>query len=118
MVQCEHFIYGQFDGLGYRTIKSAGLDHLITRKSLRHLQDLKGRSPIQTLLPLEKCVAVTYLHNNKKDEMGRKTVWNHTIVISIEDYFRFNPPTMFEPHFIRCMSNPYGTLKPLKVETK
>jgi len=117
MVDCEHFIYGQFDGLGYRTIKSQHLDQMISHKSLRHLQNLKGPNPIQTLLP-EDVVAITFLHSHKKDEMGRKTVWNHTIILSIEDYFRLNPPTMFKSHFIREMQNPHGTLKPLKVETK
>lgn len=117
MIHCEHFIYGQFNGLGYRTIKSAHLDQIIGSKSLRHLKNLKGPNPIQTLLP-EQVVAITFLHYDKKDEMGRKTVWNHTIVLSIQDYFKLNPPSLFEPHFIREMQNPYGTLNPLEVETK
>jgi len=116
MVLCEHFIYGQFNGLGYRTIKSANLHQIISSRSLRHLKNLNGRSPIQTLLP-EQVVAVTFLRNDT-DEYGRKTMWNHTILISIQDYFNLNPADFFERYFIREMQNPYGTLKPLKVKTK
>jgi len=73
----------------------------------------------QTWLP-EGYIAISFIQNGE-DEYNRETVWNHTMLLTVEDYFKLHRSVdnkLFESHFIREMQNPYGTLKPLKVETK
>lgn len=111
----EHFLYGAFNGVGIRLVKSPGVDQILSRKSLTYLLRLDGESPIQTLTP-ENYVAVTYLRNDK-DEYDRRTTWNHTILVPMRDFFTLNPPTMFNPYFISELSEPPVSLKPLKVKT-
>ena len=79
--RCEQFYRWHFNGLGYRLIKSPGVDDLISKKSLRYLTRLNGDKTVQTLCP-ENVVAITKVKKGE-DEYGRETVLNHTILISI-----------------------------------
>jgi len=112
-IKCEQFIYGHFNGIGYRFIRTPNLTQKLSKKSIGYLKNLKGNSIVQTLLP-ENIVAVTHL-NYGKDEYGRKTVWNHTILVSMNDYFDLHPPTLFEPLFIKNLEKPIEILEPVKV---
>lgn len=112
-MECEHFVYAPFNGVGYKLIKSSGVDNLITRKSLRHLKQLSGASPVQTWLP-EKVVAISYLAR-RKDDHGRDAVYNHTILVGIEDYFRLNPPHQFGNHFITTLDKNVSSLDSLVI---
>lgn len=112
LILCEHFIYGHRLGL----IKSSEVEQILTKKSIKHLCNLNGISPIQTWLP-EGYVAITYLRKDK-DNYGRDTLWNHTILISIQDYFKLHPPTQFEAYFIKSLSNPPRMLEPLRIQEK
>lgn len=113
MVRCEHFIYGHFDGLGIRLVKSEFVDELVSRKSLGYLKHLSKST--QTLLP-ENIVAITF-YSERRDEYDRETAWNHTILIPIKDYFKLNPPTIFERHFIKSLSEPpTNPLEPLRIK--
>ena len=109
MIHCEHFIYGQFNDVGYQLIKSANIDKILTKKSLNHLTHLDCST--QTWLP-EGYIAITHIQHNK-DEYERKVTWNHTILIRVEDYFKLHPPTFFEPFFIKKLDKPIEQLEPL-----
>jgi len=109
MIHCENFIYGQFNGVGYRLIKSANVDKILTKKSLNHLTHLDSSN--QTWLP-EGYIAVTYIRHGK-DEYERKVTWNHTILVRVQDYFKLHPPTLFKPHIITKMEQPPTTLEPI-----
>lgn len=112
MIICEHFVYAHKHGL----IKSPNVEQILTKKSLQHLINLTGNSIIQTWLP-EGIVAITYLQHSQ-DMYGRKTLWNHTILVSPQDYFSLNPPSVFEPYFIKRLGKRTKSLEALRVETK
>jgi len=109
VIRCEHFIYAHQRGL----VMSAGVEQLLTKKSLKHLCGLNGESTIQTWLP-EGLIAITHLHHGR-DSYGRKTVWNHTILVSPEDFFSFNPPDKFKQYFITELPKRQTGLQPLKI---
>lgn len=110
MIHAEHFIYAHKTGI----IKSPGVDQLLTRKSLRHLCTLNGNSVIQTWLP-ESVVAITFLRHDK-DEYGREIIHNHTILLTVPDYFKLHPPTMFQKYFVtHIMHPPPRVLAPLRI---
>jgi len=117
MMRFEHFIYGQFDGVGYRTITTKNVRQILTDKTFNELCQLRGSSPKQTLLHKERYVAVTYL-GYTLDEWGRRNHWNHTILIPIKDYFELHPPVLFEEHFIREDDVAPKSLEPLRINPK
>lgn len=90
-IRCEQFIHAHFDGVGYRTIATPNLDNIITQASLRYLKELQHDSV--TWLP-ENYLAVTRIYQTK-DEFERNTLWNHTILMSAQDF-----PTFLEALFI------------------
>lgn len=109
-MRCEHFIYAHKLGI----VKSSGVDQLLTRKSLRHLCTLNGNSVIQTWLP-EGVVAITYLRHDL-DEYGRDIIYNHTLLLTVQQYFKLHAPLLFEPHFIKELTRPPPrTLEPLRI---
>lgn len=109
MIHCEHFICGEFNGIGYRLIKSSNVDLILTEKSLRHLTHLDRSN--QTLLP-EGYIAITTIRHTK-DEYDRNVTWNHTILIHVQDYFKLHPPTLFKPYVITELEQPPTTLEPI-----
>lgn len=116
-MKCEHFLYGQFNGVGYRLVKSTHLDDILTEESLHYLCALDGPGVIQTWLPKDQAVAVSYL-SYTLDEYARRNMWNHTIVIPILDYMNIHSPDLFEPFFVRETDEPPQNLKPLRIDTK
>jgi hypothetical protein len=79
----DNFILGYWQGR-YRLLKSTGVDKVLSPESLHYLQQLGGHidQPMTTatLLCKDKLFAVSYLKPGK-DELGRATMWNHTILI-------------------------------------
>ena len=116
VLQFEHFIYGQFNGVGYRTIKTKHVHEVLTDQSFHELCQLRGSGIQQTLLHRERYVAVTYL-GYTLDEWGRRNTWNHTILIPVEDYFSLHPPTLFDACFIREGDVVPEKLEPLRIDT-
>ncbi len=116
-MRLEHFVYGSFEGLGRRLVTSANIDQILSTRSLNHLKDLNGSDMIQTWLP-EGYVAITFLHT-KLDEYERETIWNHTILVPVNSYFRLHQDRdkqLFKEHYIDDMLIQPKTLAPLKVK--
>ncbi len=109
MTQLEHFIYASFNGVGYRTVKTDGVDQLITSDMMDQLKQL-GEDTVTWFH--RRCVALTRI-DRARDEYGRKTVWNHTILLSPE-----NVHALFSGYFITPKTERIPTLKPLEVEIK
>jgi len=114
LIVCEHFVYASFPRLGHRLIASPNVHDLLSAKSLQYLKDLRDGSVIQTFLP-EKIVAISYL-KLKQDEYCRETLWNHTILVPIQDYLRLNYPNFAESHFIQELDKIPKSLKPLEIQ--
>lgn len=113
-MRCEHFVRGSFHNVGYRTVATLGTPQILTRDSYSYLQNMMGDNTRQTLLG-EGYVAVTKL-TPTKDEYGRDTTWNHTILIPARDYLTLAwdhaVNTVVESHFIP----PTAQLGGLKLE--
>jgi len=115
LIRCEHFIYGQIDGVGYRLIKSKGVDDILTQDEIHQLCLLDSVEPVFTLTGQRKYVAVTYF-GYTIDEYHRRNHWQHTILMFIGDFFKLCPITPFTPHFIHESNNPPAKLLPLLIE--
>lgn len=118
MIRCEHFLYGQFNGVGYRLIKSKGVDDCINKDSLDYLCMLDGVEPARTWLPNEQYVARTYF-GTTYDEYNRRNRWNHTILLYIVDYLNIVETAglqAIDKHFIKETDKPPKNLKPLEIE--
>lgn len=119
-VRCEHFIFAYWKGIGYKLIKSSGVDELVSRQTLMYLchigNNLEKEARVQVWLPSENLIAICFLKPGK-DEYGRRTIWNHTILIDISDYLNLNYPTFFEPYFIRKLDKPLDELDPIIIQT-
>lgn len=109
MTRLEHFIYASFNGVGYRTVKTDGVDKLLTQEMLTELKELDEDS-VTWFYP--RCLALTRVHHTV-DEYGRKTMWNHTILVS-----PLNIHALFLDQFIKPETKQIPTLSPLKVEIK
>ena len=120
MIQCEHFIYALFNNRGYRLIKSAGVDGLVDDDNLYFLCHIGDNTPepvtIQLRLPNEDLLAVSHVAPTE-DEYGRRGVWNHTILIKLNDYLQLTQPsTMLQPYFINQTKEPPYELNPLTIK--
>ena len=111
-IECEQFIYGMFNGVGYRLIKSEGVDKWIDEKDLQYL--LRLDCSTQTLLP-NGIIAITQM-SRTIDEYQRGSPWNHTILLWAWDYFDLHPPDLFKPHFIGPLKTPPKHLHALHLE--
>ena len=119
MTYCEHFVYGQFNGVGYRLIRSTGLDQVLSKESMRYLCNIGGKlkqeARIQVWLPQENIVSVSYLKPGK-DGYGRRVMWNHTILMPVEEFLKHTSTTLFEPYFIKQLSRAPQELDPIIIK--
>lgn len=115
MILCEHFLYGQINGVGYRLIKSKGVDDILTEDEIHQLCRLDGVDPVFTLTGQRKYVAITYF-GYTIDEYERRNHWQHTILMFIGDFFKYCPIAPFEPYFIHETDTPPEKLIPLLIE--
>ena len=118
-VTCEHFLYALFPDVGIKLVKTPNLWRLInstTMQFLQHLGDhVQDATTVQMWFADLKLVTVSYL-KPVTDQHGRKGVWNHTILISIDDYLQISQPsTLLSPHLIRSLAAPPQQLTPIQV---
>jgi len=113
MIHAEHFIHGLFNGIGYRTIKSPGVDALLSDKTFNALCTLTKST--QLLFPVEQCIAVSYVKKTH-DEYGREGLYNHTILIKLSDYCAWTQPKkLLDPYFIKNGDKSPERLEPLHI---
>jgi len=120
MIRCEHFIYALYNGYGIRLSQSPNVDKMLKEQSLRQIYDLAHNlkeEKIQYLwFPDEQVITASFL-KPVTDEHSRKGSYNHTILLTINDYFELSPPSLFlEKYFIKNQDAPPNTLKPLEVK--
>lgn len=118
-LELEHFLYGQLNGkgYGYTTIKSDGVDKILTTENFHHLCRLDGPAIIKSWVPNDKLVARSYL-SYTLDEYMRRNIWNHTILIEILDYIQIQNFDEIDKHFIREDAKAPKKLEPLRINTK
>jgi hypothetical protein len=121
MIQCEHFIYGIFPKVGYKLVKSSKADKLLSEENFQLLMDLGKRinteGVVQLWFPTEKTLTATYLCPSS-DEYGRQGMWNHTILLNIDDYLKLKPPELtgiFNSYFIHGLTSIPKRLEPLQI---
>ena len=117
MIQCPQFIYGQFGKLGYRLLKT--MDLQISDESLidlcRQGGGIKGPVHRVKLLKDEGMIAVSYIKPGHDEDRGG--VWNHTILVSVEDYLKIkNPIDVFARFFLDKLDVAVNPLKLIEVE--
>ena len=119
LITLEHFIYGYFPGVGYKLIKSPGVDKLLTNSMLNLLCHLgngtKKEIRIQVWLRNENLVSISLI-KPVTDEYGRSCVWNHTILVPIQAFLDRTHPAWIEPYFIRELNGPSDRLNTLTVK--
>jgi hypothetical protein len=119
VVRCEHFIYGLFPNIGYRLIATPRLPHLICASTFTTLKNLgmhaDSKVTFQIYWEAERVISVSTVRP-MTDVHGRKGVWNHTILISLDDYLKLTQPhTILAPFSIAPLNDPPRTLSPLVV---
>jgi hypothetical protein len=117
-MKCEHFLIGYFPGLGQRVTRSSRVNEVLSFESWQHLLRQGGNldSEIVTVTNLcaEKMMAVSYLRPTV-DELGRKGVWNHTVLIPCVDISKALAAVL-DPLFIKgLIEAPKANLEPLDV---
>ena len=121
-IQCEHFIHALLPRSGYKTVMSKGVTQLLSRENLQmlmHIGDhIKKETTVRVWLPDVNILSISYLRP-AKDQYSRSGVWNHTILLKIQNYFTLADPTpTLKPYFIRDFNNGVPTtLEPLMVTT-
>jgi hypothetical protein len=104
LIQCEHFIYALFNE-GYKLHATPNLKKLLNDDNLKYLCHIgdktKQETVVQVWFPTENLLSVSSIHQTS-DKYGRKGIWNHTILVSAEDYFQLTQPsTIFKPYFLK-----------------
>jgi len=119
MFQCEHFVYALFNNLGYKTLKTGRLDVILTTNNLYNLQRLPERSQTYVhWLETEQLVAFSKVRG-ARDEYDRKGVWNHTLLIHINDYLAYTqtrPAETLDAYFLRELPSPSTRLEPIQIK--
>lgn len=118
MVHAEQFIYGLFNGTGYRLIKSRGVDKLLSNRQLQYLchigDGVSEEAVVQIRLGDILSISVV---RPVKDTYGRSGVWNHTILMDMNAYLVLSQPSSFlTPYFIRSLDRPVERLDVLQIE--
>ena len=113
-MKLEHFTYGLFNGHGYVLTKSSGLDAVTTKAMMDKLVALdRDTQLLWTTPPVISCTHI----EPATDEFGRQGKWNHTIIISLEEYLLLTQPqTFIRQHFLSKPSKPPSELKPLTIQ--
>lgn len=122
VVRCEHFVYGHFNGVGLKLVKTKGVDNLVNSEVLNMLcrlgNGIKKAMRALMWLPESRVVCISLLEP-RTDQYNRKVTWNHTILVPAQEYFdnliHKILPT-FEPYFIRKLNEPVG-LEPLMIKS-
>lgn len=118
MIECEHFVYGPFPNVGYKLIKSSGVDKLLTAERINYLCRLTPNNKqrvVMAWLKEEDLVSISYIQKTQ-DDYGRTGVWNHTVLVKVRDFLSMVPPDNFAKHFIQVTPvPPENPLKPLKI---
>lgn len=112
----ESFLFALDKDGNYHYIKSHGVNQLLSDVNLQYLRQKRSNPKEPYWLPTEQVVAIQLI-DQVKDDYGRIGVWNHTLLIPIDEYIRLtNPYKLFSKHFLKKGDIP-ETLKPITLES-
>lgn len=98
-LKIAQFLFASFNRIGYKLIKSHGLDKIISEGSTIYLCRQAGKRDKQTFvhafLPAEKLLTISCITPDH-DSSGRQTSHNRTIVISTLDLEQLLKPVLTE----------------------
>jgi len=121
MIQCDHFLYAYFPSVGHKLIKSSGIDKILPDERLEYLSHIGGNSKTPQIvinyLPEEHLFSFSYIRP-QKDEFGRDSTWNHTIILTPQDCFDLKLFRFMEKHFIHTLAELPTTLNPLTIKVE
>jgi hypothetical protein len=114
-MQCEQFIVS----LSEIIASSPNIEQVVTLDELRFLMDLgNGINQPQCLRTIlnDKTGAISYIQPIQ-DELKRKGIWNHTIIVNLKDYFNSTEPArLFADKFFQYTDKLPKKLPTLKVD--
>jgi len=115
----EHFLYTIFEGDNYDVKESSGVETLLSPDFYLYLQHLGDKAPTETRLhgffPEEGVITETYIQLFQ-DRYHRNYVWNHTLIVKIDDYIQFTRPDMlFNKYFIKAYNQVPSSFKPIVI---
>jgi len=117
MIHCDHFIYGYFKNMGYRLLKSRGVDTLITSSQLNYLSHLGDKAEeltySQTYYPDNDVLAISKI-TPARDQYYRRAIWNHTLIFTLSDCLTI-ARRILEPYFIAQHGDLSNPLPPIEV---
>lgn len=122
MIQCEHFYFGLFNGIGIKLVKTSNVDKLLTQARLNelcHIGDkLRKNADLQNWLQPEGILALSHIEITF-DEYNRKGVKNHTVLLDAKDWFDYTQPiSIIKTYFLRELNKPPEKLEPIKIESE
>jgi len=98
-IKVGQFIFASFNRIGYKLIKSHGLDKIISEGSIIHLCRQGGKRDQQTFihafLPNEKLLTISCI-TPALDSSGRQTSQNRTLIIKTTDIEEALKPILTE----------------------
>lgn len=97
----------------YIFLKSDGVTRLLSDANIQWLRQKKENNKEPYWLPTEQVVAIQYI--TKTVVSDREGIWNHTILIPIDEYIRrTNPYKLFSKYFITENMKAPISLKPIE----
>lgn len=112
----EHFLFALTKEGNYTFIKSHGVNQLISDVNIQYLRQKLQQPKDPYWLPTEQAVAIQLI-DEVKDDYGRTGVWNHTLLIPIDEYIRLtNPYALFSKYFFKKDGEVPIRLEPIEVE--
>jgi hypothetical protein len=131
LISCEHFIYSSLPGRGLTILKSNSFDvpleirdpfGVTSAYQRKYLEDFKeARSQKNFVLNGRPVIGISYLRNTL-DDFSRKGIFNHTIIITQEDYIKLGAhPEILEDKFIKNIDknfDPTSRLVPIQIDEK
>jgi hypothetical protein len=88
-LKTAQFVFGQFNGKTQKMYSSPNLESMLRSISISRLMQLgkyaKKYTEYINTLDTERVVAYTFIYPVVED--GRRSTWNHTIVVKFDDVF-------------------------------
>ena len=118
-MRAEHFVYGLFNGVGYKTLQTSRVDKLLTEQNFERLKRLPAADVVYVhWLDTENIVAITQVRE-AKDEFNRKGIWNHTILVPITEYLSYTstqPASHITDSLFQKLPLAHAVLEPIEIK--
>ena len=110
----EHFLFGLDEEGNYFFLKTKGVNTVLTDHNLQILRTNKESSEEPLWLETEQLIAIQDI--DEINNGGRIGMWNHTMLIPVQEYIRANNPyKLYSKYFLKKGEVP-AALKPIEIE--